>query len=121
MPTGEVAKDAIEFVTYESEHQLPLLQRLIDADLSEPYSVFTYRYFLNTWPHMCILAMCGKVCVGTIVGKCDPSKKGVRRGYIAMLDVDKQYRNRGLGTTVSRLAAVHQPCRRESARPNDPG
>jgi hypothetical protein len=30
-------------------------QALIEKDLSEPYSVFTYRYFLNNWPDLCLL------------------------------------------------------------------
>lgn len=37
------------------------------------------------------------VCVATIVGKQDLSRKGVRRGYIGMLVVDKPYRKQGLG------------------------
>jgi hypothetical protein len=28
---------------------------LIEKDLSEPYSIFTYRYFINDWPSLCIL------------------------------------------------------------------
>eukprot|EP00474_Spongospora_subterranea_P009226 CRZ09684.1 hypothetical protein [Spongospora subterranea] len=90
----------MEFITYTNEDQLPLLQRLIETDLSEPYSVFTYRYFLNAWPYLCILAMDEGVCVATIVGKHDITKKGVRRGYIAMLVVDKHYRRKGLGSKL---------------------
>ena len=37
------------------------------------------------------------ICVATIVGKHDLTKKGVRRGYIAMLVVEKTYRKLGLG------------------------
>ena len=29
---------------------------LVDAELSEPYSIFTYRYFLRNWPQLCFLA-----------------------------------------------------------------
>jgi hypothetical protein len=28
---------------------------LIDAELSEPYSIFTYRYFINNWRQLCFL------------------------------------------------------------------
>jgi len=42
----------VAYYSYSSESQLPLLTSLIEADLSEPYSVFTYRYFLNFWPHL---------------------------------------------------------------------
>lgn len=93
----------VRFMTYSHERQLPLLQRLIDEDLSEPYSVFTYRYFLNTWPHLCLLAMLpdNETCIGTVVGKVDTDRKGRRRGYIAMLDVDKRCRKHGHGKMIS--------------------
>ena len=42
----------IVFVQYKSEDQLPDLVALITVDLSEPYSVYTYRYFLHNWPHL---------------------------------------------------------------------
>ena len=31
------------------------VQGLVDPQLSEPYSVFTYRYFLTAWPHLCFM------------------------------------------------------------------
>ena len=31
------------------------VQGLVDPQLSEPYSVFTYRYFLAAWPHLCFM------------------------------------------------------------------
>ena len=36
-------------------------------------------------------------CVGAIVCKLDMHKKMVRRGYIAMLAVDSEYRRRQIG------------------------
>lgn len=33
---------------------------LIDAELSEPYSIFTYRYFLQQWPNLSFLAYDGE-------------------------------------------------------------
>jgi hypothetical protein len=51
----DVVVDGIRFTTFQGEHQLDALRALIDKDLSEPYSVFTYRYFLNTWPYLCLL------------------------------------------------------------------
>ena len=43
----------LQFRRYESEAQLPAIAALIARDLSEPYSVYTYRYFLNEWPQLC--------------------------------------------------------------------
>jgi peptide alpha-N-acetyltransferase len=31
--------------------------KLIEADLSEPYSIYTYRYFINNWPSLTILVL----------------------------------------------------------------
>lgn len=44
----------LEFATYAGEHQLDRIMELVSRDLSEPYSIFTYRYFIHSWPHLCI-------------------------------------------------------------------
>lgn len=41
--------------------------------------------------------MDGDTCVGAIVCKLDMHKKMVRRGYIAMLAVDSEYRRKKIG------------------------
>ena len=48
-------RDGIEYVVYESERQMPDIMRLITKDLSEPYSIYTYRYFIHNWPKLCFL------------------------------------------------------------------
>jgi hypothetical protein len=45
----------IKFKTYEKEEELNEIIKLVENELSEPYSIFTYRYFLQKWPHLCIL------------------------------------------------------------------
>lgn len=47
--------DEIEYVSYKSELQMPDIMRLIQKDLSEPYSIYTYRYFIHNWPKLCFL------------------------------------------------------------------
>lgn len=47
--------DEIEYVSYKSELQMPDIMRLIQKDLSEPYSIYTYRYFIYNWPKLCFL------------------------------------------------------------------
>lgn len=111
--------DEVELAGYAGEQQLAELVRLIEKDLSEPYSVFTYRYFLYNWPQLCVLARARGRVVGVIVGRLEPlgaspeeserrddalaqDAEGQRwRGYIAMLAVDHKFRHRGIG---SRLA-----------------
>ncbi|XP_014235939.1 N-alpha-acetyltransferase 30 [Trichogramma pretiosum] len=97
--TGE-----IEYVSYTSELQMPDIMKLIQKDLSEPYSIYTYRYFIHNWPKLCFLAMDGKECIGAIVCKLDIHRKITKRGYIAMLAVDIKYRKRKIGSNLVRRA-----------------
>ncbi|XP_043553674.1 N-alpha-acetyltransferase 30 isoform X2 [Chiloscyllium plagiosum] len=100
----EQQPDSIRYVGYESELQMPDIMRLITKDLSEPYSIYTYRYFIHNWPQLCFLAMVGDECVGAIVCKLDMHKKMFRRGYIAMLAVDSKYRRKSIGTNLVKKA-----------------
>ena len=45
----------IDYVSYGGEQHLPLVMSLVDAELSEPYSIFTYRYFVYLWPQLTFL------------------------------------------------------------------
>jgi len=94
----------IEFIAYQSEANLPDLTALITEDLSEPYSIYTYRYFLHNWPQLSFLAYCDKICVGAIVCKLDQHRKDLWRGYIAMLVVHKDYRRYKIGTKLVQKA-----------------
>ncbi|KAL4641803.1 N-alpha-acetyltransferase 30-like [Arapaima gigas] len=100
----EQGGELIEYVRYESELQMPDIMRLITKDLSEPYSIYTYRYFIHNWPQLCFLAMVQNECVGAIVCKLDIHKKMFRRGYIAMLAVDSKYRRKSIGTNLVKNA-----------------
>ncbi|XP_057678640.1 N-alpha-acetyltransferase 30 [Corythoichthys intestinalis] len=100
---GEETHD-ICYVRYESELQMPWIMRLITKDLSEPYSIYTYRYFIHNWPQLCFLAMVKQECVGAIVCKLDMHKKMFRRGYIAMLAVDSKHRRKSIGTNLVKKA-----------------
>lgn len=56
--TSECSKQQlpeISYVQYESELQMPMIMKIIQKDLSEPYSIYTYRYFIHNWPKLCFL------------------------------------------------------------------
>lgn len=101
---AEDESHGIRYVRYESELQMPWIMRLITKDLSEPYSIYTYRYFIHNWPQLCFLAMVEQECVGAIVCKLDMHKKMFRRGYIAMLAVDSKHRRKSIGTNLVKKA-----------------
>ncbi|CAG0911845.1 unnamed protein product, partial [Cyprideis torosa] len=98
--------DRIEYTHYESEIQMPAIMDLIQKDLSEPYSIYTYRYFIHNWPKLCLLAWHQEELVGAIVCKLDLHKRTTQRGYIAMLTVSQRYRKRRIGTTLVTRAII---------------
>jgi len=90
----------LTFTQYTDEDkQLPEISTLIKQQLSEPYSIFTYRYFLNQWPQLTFLVYEGSKCVGTVVCKLD-DHRGSFRGYVAMLVVAPEARKLGLGSML---------------------
>ena len=94
----------ITYVEYKDEAQIEIVKNIMTTYLSEPYPVYTYRYFLTTWPDLCILCMKGTTCIGCIVSKVSPQKvTGMLKGYIAMLAVEKEYRRLGIGRKLVEL------------------
>ncbi|XP_016955791.1 uncharacterized protein LOC108028454 [Drosophila biarmipes] len=94
----------LTFCVFHDESQLKVLHSLIDKELSEPYSIYTYRYFVYNWPDLCFFALDGGRYVGVIVCKMEETMEGVQMGYIAMLAVDVEYRKRGIGKALSEMA-----------------
>ncbi|WVQ76012.1 hypothetical protein IAR50_005648 [Cryptococcus sp. DSM 104548] len=88
--------------TFRSEEEdLEGMINLIETELSEPYNVYTYRYFLFDWPDLTWVVFPtstpapGEQPIATIISKLD-SHRGKYRGYIAMLSVHPSYRRRGI-------------------------
>ncbi|KAJ2487477.1 N-alpha-acetyltransferase 30 [Coemansia sp. RSA 2050] len=105
--------DSITYSTYQTEDDLIPAIKLIERDLSEPYSIYTYRYFVHQWPSLCILAHHDqKECAGVIICKLEPhrrrlldtrhpdDKPALSRGYIGMVAVGKAFRKQGIGSTL---------------------
>lgn len=86
---------------------LPLIRALISKDLSEPYSIYVYRYFLYHWGHLCFMALSASPTdpstpelIGVVVNKLEPHGKTPLRGYIAMLAVQETHRGKGIATEL---------------------
>lgn len=48
----------LEYIQYEHSLErkyLPSIRALIAKDLSEPYSIYVYRYFLYQWGDLCFM------------------------------------------------------------------
>ncbi|KAJ5486975.1 hypothetical protein N7530_001275 [Penicillium desertorum] len=98
----------LRYVRYDNSREneyVAAMRQLISKDLSEPYSIYVYRYFLYQWGDLCFLAMDDKdEMVGVVVSKLEPHRDGPLRGYIAMLAVREENRGRGIATKLVRMA-----------------
>jgi hypothetical protein len=51
----------LRYIQYEhglEKQYLPAIRALISKDLSEPYSIYVYRYFLYQWGDLCFMVPC---------------------------------------------------------------
>ncbi|KAL8945104.1 MAG: hypothetical protein Q9211_000377 [Gyalolechia sp. 1 TL-2023] len=100
--------DGLHYVRYHSSKEstyLAAIRQLISNDLSEPYSIYVYRYFLYQWGDLCFLALDKEEnMLGVVISKLEPHRGGPLRGYIAMLAVEKLHRGKGIATRLVRMA-----------------
>ncbi|RMJ17938.1 hypothetical protein BHE90_016899 [Fusarium euwallaceae] len=102
----------LRYVQYEhalEAQYLPAIRALISKDLSEPYSIYVYRYFLCQWAHLCFMALnpVDSSLIGVIICKLEihaSHSNPTRRGYIAMLAVASDFRGHGIATTLVKKA-----------------
>ncbi|MCJ1240482.1 N-alpha-acetyltransferase mak3 [Varicellaria rhodocarpa] len=102
------APQEINYVQYHSSKEstyLTAIRQLISKDLSEPYSIYVYRYFLYQWGDLCFMALDDQEnLLGVVVSKLEPHRGGPLRGYIAMLAVREEHRGKGIATKLVRMA-----------------
>ncbi|RPA79149.1 acyl-CoA N-acyltransferase [Ascobolus immersus RN42] len=102
-----ISRDAITYHPWDPQQeplQLSQIRKLISKDLSEPYSIYVYRYFLYQWGDLCYIAMHEGKFVGCVVSKLEPHRNVALRGYIAMLAVEEEYRGLGIASKLVRMA-----------------
>lgn len=108
-----------KYVRYEqfkgTDEEMEFIVNFFSEMLTEPYSSFTYQYFVFGWPDLCITAygvesdtMPDSTVIGERMGaivsrvtRYGPMKP--LRGYVAMFAVAKHYRGFRLGTHLVSL------------------
>ncbi|KAL8406946.1 hypothetical protein RB596_005438 [Gaeumannomyces avenae] len=109
---GDRLPGELRYLRYQhdlEEQYLPSIRALISKDLSEPYSIYVYRYFLYQWGHLCFMALnpTDASLVGVVICKLETHASHsppTRRGYIAMLAVSAPFRGHGVATALVRQA-----------------
>ncbi|OAV95124.1 hypothetical protein PTTG_12113 [Puccinia triticina 1-1 BBBD Race 1] len=109
-------QDKISFRAYDGESDdLNEIINLMESELSEPYIIYTYRYFLTGWPQLCFLCFSQThdkgeepghppQAIGAIVCKQDVHRGKLNRGYIAMLTTKKEARKKGIARELVQMA-----------------
>ncbi len=57
-PSESALGSELRYVQYHSSKEadyLSAIRQLISTDLSEPYSIYVYRYFLYEWGDLCFM------------------------------------------------------------------
>ena len=68
---------------YNGDTQLDALVGLMEVDLSEPYNVFTYRYFVDQWPHLTYLAFSTSEALAGVPSAADVAARAQTRHFYA--------------------------------------
>ena len=102
--------DGVRFMQYPGEEQLQGMIDLISLDLSEPYSIFTYRYFLNQWPYLCFNVLAPATAAETGNADFDEARMaaacgGDGAGEVATAGVTEE---RVVGTIICKQAHASQ-------------
>ncbi|RKF57011.1 N-alpha-acetyltransferase 30 [Erysiphe neolycopersici] len=104
--------DKLQYIQYDHAYEkqyLPSIRALIAKDLSEPYSIYVYRYFLSQWQDLCFMALLPNSIdlIGVVISKLEihrSNSPATLRGYIAMLAVSSEHRNHGIATVLVKQA-----------------
>lgn len=120
--TESVKPEDISYRKFKVEDKVESLQKMIEKELSEPYSIYLYRHFAIDYPELTIVAEHDNTLVGCILGKFEDNVKGTgrkpedepiqteetteftgRKGYIAMIAVLPTYRKKNIGKKLVQL------------------
>ncbi|KAK6203524.1 acyl-CoA N-acyltransferase [Scheffersomyces amazonensis] len=101
--------DNLEYHQFDAsnQEQFNQISHLVSQHLSEPYSIYVYWYFLNTWPQYCFIVRQPKPndhnIIGVIISKVEPHRNVRMRGYIGMVVIDPSFRKLGIGKNLVKL------------------
>ncbi|KAL0222493.1 hypothetical protein RCL1_002347 [Eukaryota sp. TZLM3-RCL] len=86
------------YLDYQNESDLTDIMSFLENLLSEPYSRWTYRFFVAEFPQFCVLVRSPETntLLGCIIGRIEQIATA-QLGYIGMVAVDPKLRGQGIG------------------------
>ena len=69
--TKENVAEKLTWRQCTSEEDLATVIKMMSRDLSEPYPIWTYRYFVHQWPELSMLVTWKGQIIGSILSKLD--------------------------------------------------
>lgn len=103
MQESESKSGEIEYRKFRLTDGVENLEKMVEWELSEPYSIYLYRHFAIDYPELSIVATCDGQLVGCILGKFEETACHGLKGYIAMIVVDKAHRKKNIGKRLVEL------------------
>ncbi len=92
---------------YPGEQLISEVIELMEKNLSEPYPIYTYRYFLDKWPDLCVMCFDEsqekEIFIGGIVGGVEITSKNKTKGYIAMIAIKDEYRGKKIAQNIVKI------------------
>lgn len=55
-----MSSSEVEYRQFKKEDGIETIIRMIETELSEPYSIFLYRHFINDFPELTLVATIGE-------------------------------------------------------------
>lgn len=91
MADKKLTVEDVTYRQYKDENDITILMKMIESELSEPYSIYTYRYFVQNWPELTYLAYIKNEIVGVVIGNfLFKNNKSSRRRYL-FLTINKYF------------------------------
>ena len=98
--------NGLKFRPYRDDRDLHDIRELFASEFSEPYQVWTYRFFAEQYPSLTFFATHEDKIVACCMCMLQSEYKQRVQGYIGMICVEDQWKRSKIGQHMAELAFV---------------
>ncbi|CAL5983410.1 N-alpha-acetyltransferase_30 [Hexamita inflata] len=96
--------NSVQFRPFRNDRDLHAIRELFASQFSEPYQVWTYRFFAEQYPDLTFFAEKEGQIIGCCMCMLQNEHKNRIQGYIGMICVEDQYKRLKIGQHLADLA-----------------